>query len=120
MPKKIKITVTIDDVLFNSFKSVLPDYVSVSGVFETLVKEYMAGYYRCEWSVGEMVDVLRGKTTVSYLQGVYDHGLRGKPADEIKELLEIVEEHTYNNPHPKRKDTGETTEGKTKAKKKGK
>jgi len=87
MKTKERVTVTIDKDLFDSFKKVLPDYISISGVFETLVKEYMAGYYRCAWSISEMIDVLRGKMTADYLQRVYDLGLKGLPQREIDETL---------------------------------
>lgn len=87
MSKKIKITVTIDGELFETFKKALPEYITVSGLIETWIKEYMAGYYRYQWSVGEMIEVIRGRMSVDYLQRINDLGLRGLPQGEIDEKL---------------------------------
>jgi hypothetical protein len=118
MSKKMKVTITIDEPLFNSFKEALPDYVSVSGILETFIKEYMAGLYRCEWSLSEMIDVLRGKTTADYLQRVHDFNLRGRPADEIAFILDAERMEEFDNPHPKKVVKAEAPKDKAKAKKK--
>lgn len=117
MSKKVKVTVTIDEALFNSFRSELPNYVSVSGILETFIKEYMSGLYRCEWSLSEMIDVLRGKTTVDYLQRVHDFNLRGRPADEIASILNLEKMAAFDNPFPKATKE-EVSKGKAKSKKK--
>ena len=118
MSKKVKVTITIDESLFNSFREALPDYVSVSGILETFTKEYMSGLYRCGWSLSEMIDVLRGKTTVDYLQRVHDFNLRGRPADEIASILNLEKMAEFDNPFPKKAAKEEVSKDKAKAKKK--
>lgn len=84
---KVKVTITLDDKLFEGFKRVLPDYISISGFLDSVIREYMAGYYKRDWSVPDMFDVLQGKRTVSYLQRIHDMGLDELPQDFIDNVL---------------------------------
>lgn len=81
MSKKVRVNISVDEKLFKDFQRVLPNYISVSGVLEALVREYMAGYYKFDWSIDEMFDVLRGKTAVTYLQRVHELGVKDFPQD---------------------------------------
>lgn len=84
MGNKTRVTITVDKELFEAFRYVLPEYVSVSGVMETFIKEFMIGHYKHGWTVGEMVDVMRGKTTVERIARERQAGERST-ADEGKE-----------------------------------
>ncbi len=92
MSKKFRVTITMDEKVFKDFQRVLPSYSSVSGVIDLFIREYMAGYYKFDWSIGEMFDVLRGKTTVTYLQKVHELSLKGAPDYIIGSALA---EHVY-------------------------
>lgn len=94
---KIKVTITLDEKVFEGFKKAIPEYISISGFLDSVIREYMAGYYKFDWSVGDMFDVLKGKVTVSRLQKIHELGLDGEPGyiidtalaqDEEKERLE--------------------------------
>lgn len=87
MSKKTRITITMDEKVFEDFKKVLPSYITVSGVIDSLVREYMAGYYKFDWSIDEMFDVLRGKTTATYLQKVHELGIKDFPPYMIDSAL---------------------------------
>jgi len=89
MTAKTKITITVDKELFEAFKFVLPEYMTVSGVIETLIKEFMIGHYKQGWSLGEMVDVLRGRTTLEGLEKATELGLRGRAGVESEEDLRL-------------------------------
>lgn len=84
---KVKVTITLDDKLFEGFKKVLPDYISISGFLDSIIREYMAGYYKRDWSVIDMFDVLQGKRTVGYLQRIHDMGLDELPQHFIDNVL---------------------------------
>jgi len=73
---KTKITITVDKEIFEAFKFAQPDYVSVSGVIETFIKEFLVGHYRYNWTVAEMVDVLRGRVLVEDIEKARELGLR--------------------------------------------
>lgn len=89
MAGKTKVTITVDKELFEAFKFVLPDYMSVSGVIESFIKEFMIGHYKRGWTVGEMIDVLRGRATVEYLQKVRELGVRASAEEELEASLEL-------------------------------
>jgi len=74
---KTKITITVDREIFEAFRFALPDYVSVSGVIETCIKEFLVGHYKFGWTVGEMVDVMRGRVLVGDIERAIEMGLRG-------------------------------------------
>ncbi len=79
MATKTKITITVDKEIFEAFRFAMPDYVSVSGVIETFIKEFLVGHYRYNWTVAEMVEVLRGRVGVGDIRKAGELGLRGAP-----------------------------------------
>ena len=77
MASKTKITITVDKDLLEAFRYVLPGYVSMSGVIEAFIKEYMIGHYKHNWTLEEMVDVLRGRATLEQVKRARELGLGG-------------------------------------------
>lgn len=70
---KIRLNITIDEKVVEDFKAIVPDYISLSGVLEAFIREYVAGYHKFDWSLDEVLEVLKGETSVAHLKRVHAH-----------------------------------------------
>ncbi len=68
---KIRLNITIDEKVVEDFKAIVPDYISLSGVLEAFIREYVVGYHKFNWSLDEVLEVLKGETSVAHLKRVY-------------------------------------------------
>lgn len=88
---KIRLNITIDEKLVEDLKAVVPDYISLSGFIEAFFKEYLEGYHKFDWSLDEMLEVLKGETSVSHLKRVHKIELEDGSCEFVEESKEEEE-----------------------------
>lgn len=68
---KIRLNITIEEKIVEDLKAIVPDYISLSGVIEAFFKEFIEGYHKFDWSLDEMMEVLKGETSIVHLKRVH-------------------------------------------------
>ena len=96
---KIRLNITIDEKVVEDFKAIVPDYISISGAIEAFIREYVDGYHKFDWSLEEMLDVLKGETSVKHLKNVYALENEDGSYELVEESEEALEERKRQIAH---------------------